>query len=97
MQELYKQLLVDIGEDVEREGLHDTPERAANAMRYLTKGYHESLDDIINDALFESDMNEMLIYRSTWGCRGHGGQTSMYDDAWGRKTKLCDDHISDVG
>jgi GTP cyclohydrolase I len=63
MQKLYKQLLTDIGEDVDREGLLDTPERAASAMRYLTKGYHESLDDIINGALFESDMNEMVIVK----------------------------------
>lgn len=63
MQELYKKLLTDIGEDAERDGLRDTPERAANAMRYLTKGYHESLDDIINGALFESDMSEMVIVK----------------------------------
>ncbi len=63
MQELYKQLLKDIGEDVNREGLRDTPERAANAMLYLTKGYRENLDDIINDALFESDMSEMVIVK----------------------------------
>ena len=63
MQELYKRLLIDIGEDSERDGLLDTPQRAASAMRYLTKGYHESLDDIINDALFESDMSEMVIVK----------------------------------
>jgi len=63
MHELYKQILVDIGEDVEREGLRDTPERAANALLYLTKGYRESLDDIINGALFESDMSEMVIVK----------------------------------
>lgn len=63
MHKLYKQILRDIGEDTERQGLLDTPERAANAMRYLTKGYHESLDDIINGALFESDMNEMVIVK----------------------------------
>ncbi len=63
MQELYKQLLKDIGEDPSRDGLLDTPERAANAMRYLTKGYNENLDDIINGALFESDMNEMVIVK----------------------------------
>lgn len=63
MQELYKQLLKDIGEDPSRNGLLDTPERAANAMRYLTKGYNENLDDIINGALFESDMNEMVIVK----------------------------------
>jgi GTP cyclohydrolase IA len=63
MNELYKQLLKDIGEDVNREGLHGTPERAANALRYLTKGYNEKLEDIINDALFQSDMNEMVIVK----------------------------------
>lgn len=63
MQELYTKLLTDIGEDVERDGLVDTPERAANAMRYLTKGYHENLDDIINGALFESDMSEMVVVK----------------------------------
>ncbi len=63
MKNLYKQLLIDIGEDIERPGLIDTPERAANAMRYLTKGYQENLDDIINGALFESEMNEMVIVK----------------------------------
>jgi GTP cyclohydrolase I len=63
MQELYKKLLTELGEDVTREGLVDTPERAANAMQYLTKGYHENLNDIINDALFDSDMSEMVIVK----------------------------------
>ena len=63
LEQLYKMLLTELGEDVTREGLEDTPVRAANAMRYLTKGYHESLDDIINGALFNSDMNEMVIVK----------------------------------
>lgn len=63
MQESFKQILEGIGEDINREGLRDTPERAANAFRYLTKGYEDSLDDIINGALFESDMNEMVIVK----------------------------------
>lgn len=63
MQELYKKLLTELGEDVTREGLVDTPERAANAMRYLTKGYHENLNDIINEALFDSDMSEMVVVK----------------------------------
>ncbi|MGC1182306.1 GTP cyclohydrolase I FolE [Legionella sp.] len=61
MHELYKNLLIELGEDVTREGLADTPVRAANAMLYLTKGYRENLNDIINDALFDSDMSEMVI------------------------------------
>lgn len=59
----YKQLLIDIGENITRPGLQDTPERAASAMRYLTKGYHENLNDIINGALFETEMNEMVIVK----------------------------------
>lgn len=63
MKELYEQLLTELGEDITREGLVDTPERAANAMRYLTKGYHEDLDEIINGALFDSEMSEMVIVK----------------------------------
>lgn len=61
MEQLYTNILKELGEDVNREGLQGTPARAANAMRYLTKGYNESLDDIINGALFDSDMSEMVI------------------------------------
>ena len=63
MKKLYENLLQELGEDITREGLIETPERAANAMRYLTKGYHENLDDIINGALFESDMSEMVVVK----------------------------------
>lgn len=63
MHELYKKILEEIGEDVNREGLRDTPERAADALRYLTKGYKENLDEIINEALFDSDMSEMVIVK----------------------------------
>lgn len=64
MQEEYRKILNDLGEDVNREGLIDTPERAAKAMAYLTRGYRENLDDIINDALFQSDMSEMVIVKN---------------------------------
>lgn len=64
MHNLYKQILKDLGEDINREGLRDTPQRAANALRYLTKGYQEDLNQIINDALFQSDMNEMVIVKN---------------------------------
>lgn len=63
MQQLYKELLKKLGEDINREGLKGTPERAATAMTYLTKGYREDLGDIINNALFESDMSEMVIVK----------------------------------
>lgn len=63
MQQLFAELIKELGEDVTREGLKDTPARAAQAMRYLTKGYEERLEDIINDALFDSDMSEMVIVK----------------------------------
>ncbi len=63
MKNAFEHILEDIGEDIHREGLRDTPERAANAMRYLTKGYNENLNDIINGALFESEMNEMVLVK----------------------------------
>jgi GTP cyclohydrolase IA len=63
MQQSYENILLELGEDLNREGLRDTPKRAAKALRYLTKGYQESLDDIINGALFESDMSEMVIVK----------------------------------
>jgi GTP cyclohydrolase IA len=63
MEELYKQIILQLGEDVTREGLKDTPARAAKAIRYLTKGYHEDLNEIINDALFDSEMSEMVIVK----------------------------------
>lgn len=63
MEQLYTKLIKELGEDVTREGLIDTPSRAANSMRYLTKGYSENIDDIINGALFDSEMSEMVIVK----------------------------------
>lgn len=63
MQEYYKKIIEQMGEDTSREGLVNTPERAANAMMYLTKGYRESLDEIVNDALFDTDMSELVIVK----------------------------------
>lgn len=63
MNTAFKKIIEDIGEDVTREGLRNTPERAAEAFRYLTKGYQESIDDIINGALFKSEMSEMVIVK----------------------------------
>ena len=58
MEEQFKKILEELGEDVNREGLLKTPARAAKALQYLTKGYHENIDEIINGAVFESDTNE---------------------------------------
>ena len=63
MKNLYKELLGHIGEDPEREGLLDTPDRAAEAMDFLTKGYRENLEDVINGAVFTVEDNHMIIVK----------------------------------
>ncbi|KAH3847982.1 GTP cyclohydrolase 1-like isoform X2 [Dreissena polymorpha] len=59
----YKGLLQNIGEDTERQGLLRTPERAAKAMMFFTKGYRENISDILNDAIFDEDHDEMVIVK----------------------------------
>jgi GTP cyclohydrolase IA len=63
MQDLFAQLITQIGEDIHRPGLQDTPERAAKAFAFLTKGYQQSLDEVVNGALFPSDASEMIIVK----------------------------------
>ncbi|KRW62476.1 GTP cyclohydrolase I FolE [Pseudomonas sp. TTU2014-080ASC] len=59
----YREILLGVGEDPQREGLLDTPKRAAKAMQFLCNGYSKSLDEVVNGALFESDNDEMVIVR----------------------------------
>ena len=61
---LYHNLIEQIGEDPSRNGLKDTPKRAAKSFQFLTKGYSENLDEIINCALFDSDSNEMVVVKN---------------------------------
>lgn len=61
--EHYRGIIAGLGEDPDREGLVDTPLRAAKAMQYLTRGYHQDLDGIVNNALFTSDNDEMVLLR----------------------------------
>jgi GTP cyclohydrolase I len=63
MQETIRQLLEELGEDPDREGLVDTPARVERAMRFLTSGYRTDIDSVINEALFSVDYNEMVIVR----------------------------------
>jgi GTP cyclohydrolase I len=62
-QELYRELLVRIGEDPTRDGLLDTPERMEKSMAFLTRGYAMDVTTVLHDALFEVDYDEMVIVK----------------------------------
>lgn len=64
MQDSFANIITSIGEDLERPGLVGTPERAAKAMAFLTQGYRQDIDTIINDALFPTSSNEMVIVKN---------------------------------
>src|SRR5215203_413875 len=63
MQDLIRQLLTEIGEDPDREGLVRTPLRVEKAMRFLTSGYSADIDQVLNNALFTVDYSEMVIVK----------------------------------
>lgn len=63
MEESFRDLLTAVGEDLSREGLVKTPSRAARAFEFLTNGYRQSLDEIINGAIFESDASEIVLVK----------------------------------
>ena len=63
MRQAVRTLLLGLGEDPDREGLRDTPKRVVKALKFLTSGYHQSLDELLNGAVFHEDANEMVLIR----------------------------------
>ncbi len=63
VEELIRELLVEIGEDPDREGLKKTPQRVAHAWAFLTSGYGVNVEEVLNKAVFTSEINNMIILR----------------------------------
>ena len=63
LQEAYRNLLEAIGEDPDRQGLLRTPIRAARALEFLTQGYRQNLDEIVNGAIFDSEASEIILVK----------------------------------
>ena len=61
MEQHWAKIIEAIGEDLDRPGLADTPKRAAKAFEFLTRGYGQSVDEVVNNALFPSDSSEMIL------------------------------------
>ncbi|WP_416137279.1 GTP cyclohydrolase I FolE [Halomonas sp. HK25] len=59
----YRQIILALGENPDREGLRDTPRRAAKAMQFLNYGYLQSLEEIVNGAVFESETDEIVLVK----------------------------------
>jgi len=60
----YRNLIKEVGEDTNRDGLLKTPERAAKALDFLTQGYNQSLEEVVNGAVFETTNDQMVIVKS---------------------------------
>ncbi len=63
MREHFASIITGIGEDLNRPGLLDTPDRAAKAFQFLTRGYNQTLDEVVNGALFPSNSEEMIMVK----------------------------------
>jgi GTP cyclohydrolase IA len=62
-QDLYREILIRLGEDPNRDGLRRTPERMEKSMAFLTRGYRQDVNDVLHDALFDVDYDEMVIVK----------------------------------
>lgn len=63
MEEHFAQIITAVGEDLNREGLIDTPKRAAKAFKFLNNGYEKTLDEVLNGAIFTADSEDMVIVK----------------------------------
>jgi GTP cyclohydrolase IA len=63
VEEYFSKIIESIGEDVNREGLIDTPSRAAKAFKFLNNGYEKTLEEVLNDAIFLADTEDMVIVK----------------------------------
>jgi GTP cyclohydrolase I len=63
MMQAVRTLLIGLGENPDREGLKDTPKRVVKALKFLTSGYDQSIDELLNGAVFTEDANEMVLIR----------------------------------
>lgn len=64
LERIYAQLLSHIGEDLARQGLQKTPQRASEAFQFLTQGYNQTIDEVLNDAIFDEEYDEMVIVKN---------------------------------
>jgi GTP cyclohydrolase I len=64
LQTCFTEILQQLGEDLTRDGLVNTPRRAAKALRFLTRGYFQTIEEIINGAIFDSNMDEMVLVKN---------------------------------
>jgi len=64
VEEHFSKIITEIGEDITREGLVDTPKRAAKAFKFLNNGYDKTLEEVINGAIFEADTEDMVIVKN---------------------------------
>lgn len=62
-EEIVRELLIELGEDPDREGLRKTPSRVMRALEFLTEGYRKDVDQLFNDAFFQEDYDEMVVVR----------------------------------
>ena len=61
--DLYEGIIRGVGEEPSRDGLQDTPERAAKAMQYLTRGYTQTVEEVVNNAIFDTENNQMILVK----------------------------------